>query len=70
MIETTTFFFIAGIVVYIVGVSWLFYLDISYKSNYTIDTNSWYNSTAWAVFLSALGVIVAVVAGMISMILT
>lgn len=69
-IDSVTLFFVAGLVIYIIGVSWLLYLNLKYKKHHTSHTNSYYNSAAWAVFLSALGVFVTVVTGMIYITLT
>lgn len=70
VIDTITFFIIIGVVLYVFGISWLLYLDIMYKRESSANKSAYYNSVAYAVLLSAVGIFVSVVCGMIQITLS
>ena len=66
MLSLLYFFFIAGITLYVAGFCWLFYINVSFKSRQTVDTETQANRVAWAVFLSVLGIVLTMVMGIMT----
>ncbi len=55
-----------GIILYVIGVSWLFYIDVMFKTKTTVDKRVWADSAAWAVFIALAGVVVTTIGGIAS----
>ena len=65
--DNSTAMILLGVVVYVIGMAWLVYLDVRLKYYFNPDNASMNNRVAWAVFIALLGLILAIIGGVMGL---